>query len=75
MPYVPLIQVGRIVMTWIWSFSCDVSMKNVLKFVWVFGFFFLVSFGFKFKCRSGNPGVCISDRERFSCVGPVKVRG
>jgi hypothetical protein len=31
MPYVPLIPVGRIVMTWIWSFSCDVNMKNVLK--------------------------------------------
>jgi hypothetical protein len=27
MPYVPLIPVGRIVMTWIWSFSCDVNMK------------------------------------------------
>jgi hypothetical protein len=24
MLYVPLIPVGRIVMTWIWSFSCDV---------------------------------------------------
>jgi hypothetical protein len=36
MPYVSHIPVGRIVMTWIWSFSCDVSMKNVLKFVWLF---------------------------------------
>jgi len=36
MPDVPLISVGRIVMTWIWSFSCDVSMKNILKFVGLF---------------------------------------
>ena len=36
MPYVPLIPLGRIVMTWIWSFSCDVSMKDILKFVWIF---------------------------------------
>jgi hypothetical protein len=36
MPYVPLIPVGKIVRTWIWSFSCAVSMKNVLKFVWLF---------------------------------------
>jgi hypothetical protein len=40
MPYVPLIPMGRIVMTWIWSFSCYVSMKNVLKFVWLFFCFF-----------------------------------
>jgi hypothetical protein len=38
--YVPLIPVERIVMTWIWSFLCDVSMKNVLKFVWFFLAFF-----------------------------------
>jgi hypothetical protein len=40
MPYVPLIPVGRIVMTWIWSFSCDVSMKNILTFAWLFFFFY-----------------------------------
>jgi hypothetical protein len=38
MPYVPLIPVGRIVMTWIWSFSCDVIMKHILKFVGPFFF-------------------------------------
>ena len=52
MVYVPLIPVGRLVITWIWSFSCDVSTKNILKFVW---FFFLVLLDFIFKCRSGNP--------------------
>jgi len=28
MLYVPLIPVGRIVMTWIWSFTCDMSTKK-----------------------------------------------
>jgi hypothetical protein len=32
MPYVALIPVGKIVTTCSWSFSCDLSMKNVLKF-------------------------------------------
>ena len=36
MPHVPLIPVGRTVMTWIWSFSCDVSMKDILNLVWIF---------------------------------------
>ena len=55
MPYVTIISVGRRVMTWI--FSCDLSMKNMLKFVWlIFGFFFFLALlGFTFKCRSGNP--------------------
>jgi hypothetical protein len=57
MPYVPFIPVGRIVMTWIWGFSCNVSMKNILKF----GFFglFPVLFGFTLKCRSGNPDLSV----------------
>jgi hypothetical protein len=54
MLYVPLIPVGTIVMTWIWSFSYDVSRNNVLKFV-CFLAYFLVLFGFTFNCRSGNP--------------------
>jgi len=33
MPYVPLIPMGRIVINWIWSFYCDVSMKIILKFI------------------------------------------
>ena len=44
MPHVPFIPVRRIVMAWIWSFSCDVSMKDILKLVWLFfggGFVYL----------------------------------
>jgi hypothetical protein len=36
-------------MTWILSFSFDVSMKNTSLF------FLIVLLGFTFKCRSGNP--------------------
>jgi hypothetical protein len=28
-------------MTWIWSFSCDVNMKSILKFVWLFSWYCL----------------------------------
>jgi uncharacterized membrane protein len=57
MPYVLIIPVGRIVITWIWSFSCVASMKNILKFVWLIFGFFLVLLGFTSKCRSGNPAL------------------
>jgi hypothetical protein len=50
----PIVPVGRIVMTWIWRFSCDVSTKNVLKYVWIIFGFFLVLFGCTYKFRSGN---------------------
>jgi len=35
-PYVPLTPMGRVVMTSFRSFACDGSMKNILKFVWLF---------------------------------------
>jgi hypothetical protein len=41
---VPLIPVGTTVMTWIWSFACDVSMKNILKIVWPFFFWYSSAF-------------------------------
>jgi hypothetical protein len=39
LPYVPLIPVGRTVMTWLWSFTCNVCVNIFLKFVPLFGLF------------------------------------
>ena len=74
MPDVPIKSVGRIVMTWIWNFSCDLSMKKILKFVWLIFVFFLALLGFTFKCRSGNPASRPGLVQRFGRVSQHHIR-
>ena len=41
MPYVQIIPAAKVVMIWIWSFSSNVSMKNILKLIY---FIYLILF-------------------------------
>ena len=65
MPHVPLIPVGRIVMTWTWSFSCDLNIKIYLKCVRLCSGFFLVLLGFILKFQSDIPASDMQFRENL----------
>ena len=57
--HVPLVPVGRTVMTWISSFPCDISIKYTKSvFYFCFGFFSSILW-LKIKISSGNPDVCM----------------